>query len=189
MQSQRYDSVAVFLHWAIGLLIIVMLGGGFFMENLPISVKFTVYNLHKSIGITIIGLSIFRLIWRLLNPPPALPDSLPSWQKMASHAAHWALYAFMIAMPLSGWLMVSALPKYPIMFFGLGEAPFLPMPELIDAKATNGQLKEIHETLAIGGIALIVLHIGAALQHHFIHRDEILRRMLPRFIRPSSEVK
>jgi cytochrome b561 len=176
---RRYDPVAVFLHWTIGLLIILMLGGGFLMEDLPISIKFTVYNLHKSIGITIIALSIFRLVWRLLNPPPALPDRLPVWQKFASHAAHWALYAFMIAMPLSGWLMVSALPKYPIVFFGLGEAPFLPMPELADAKAVSAQLGEIHETLALGGVALILLHIGAALQHHFILRDGILRRMLP----------
>ena len=84
-----------------------------------------------------------------------------------------------IAMPLTGWIFVSATPKFPIVFFWLGEVPFLPMPEGIDAKATSEQFKELHETLAYGAIVLITLHIAAALKHHFIMRDNVLTRMLP----------
>lgn len=178
----HYDPVAIALHWVIALLIIIMLAVGFLMEDFPISIKFLVYNLHKSIGITIIGLSIFRLVWRLLNPPPALPAAMPRSQKFLAHAAHWMLYGFMLAMPMSGWLMVSAVPKYPIVFFGFGEAPFLPMPAMDDPKAVAGLFSDAHEIMAIGGALLIALHIGAALQHHFMKHDDILFRMLPRFL-------
>ena len=182
--ATRYDPVAIFLHWSIALMILLMLPMGFLMEDAPSSLKPLIYNLHKSIGLTIIALSLFRIVWRLLNPPPALPDSMPRSQKILAHAAHWALYAFIIGMPLSGWLMVSATAKYPIDFFGLGIAPFLPMPHLEDAKATGHMLTEWHESIAYGGIALLVVHIGAALKHHFVAHDGILQRMLP--LRPKK---
>lgn len=185
----RYDSVAVTLHWLIAALIILMLAVGLVMEGLPVSIKFVVYNLHKSTGITIIGLSIFRLVWRLLNPPPTLPADMSRSQKFLAHTAHWMLYGFMITMPISGWLMVSALPQYPIVFFGLGEAPFLPMPQLADPKAASAFLKSIHETLADGALVLLAMHIGAALQHHFIKRDTILLRMLPKFLHKYVQMK
>lgn len=184
LTSQRYDPIAVALHWVMALLIIFMLALGFLMGDFPITIKFTAYNLHKSIGITIIALSLFRLVWRLLNPPPALPSTMSGREKFLAHAAHAMLYGLMIGLPLSGWLMVSALPKYPIVFFGLGEAPFLPMPPLNDAKMVNAWLNEVHELLAYGGAALILLHLGAALQHHFVKRDAILLRMLPKFLHP-----
>ncbi len=163
-----------------------MLPIGFLMEDFPISIKFLTYNAHKSIGLIIIGLSIFRLVWRLLNPPPALPDSVPRNQQRLAHAAHWGLYAFMILMPLSGWIMVSANPKFPIDFFGLGNAPFLPLPHLDDPKATSALFNSAHYFIALGGIALLLAHIGAALKHHYVNHDSILHRMLPkRFTRQS----
>ncbi len=180
--SHRYDPVAVTLHWLIAVLILVMLIVGFTMENYPMSLRFTAFNLHKATGIAILTLSVFRLIWRLLNPPPALPATMPFWEKAAAHLSHWALYAFIIAMPLTGWIMVSATPKYPIIFFWLGEAPFLPMPKAIDTHATHEWFEGAHYYLALGGIALILVHILAALKHHFIDRDIVLIRMLPRFL-------
>ena len=180
--NTRYDPVAVTLHWVIALSIFAMIPLGFFMEDLPISIKFDAYTIHKSLGITVLALSLLRLIWRLLNPPPALPEGMKPYEKFLAHAAHWGLYFLMIAMPLTGWLMVSAMRKYPTVFFWLGEVPFIPMPQGIDAKATAEWFEEIHELLAFGAIALIALHVAAALKHHYIYKDTTLTRMLPTWI-------
>ena len=177
--NARYDSVAVTLHWVTALCIITLIPLGFFMGDLPISIKFSAYALHKSLGITVLALSIFRVVWRLMNPPPPLPQTMKPIERALANAAHGLLYFLIIAMPLTGWIFVSATPKFPIVFFWLGEVPFLPMPEGIDAKATSEQFKELHETLAYGAIVLITLHIAAALKHHFIMRDNVLTRMLP----------
>lgn len=177
----RYDPVAVFLHWTMALAIIAMLFLGLTMENYqPMSLRFTAINFHKALGITILALSVFRLVWRLMNPPPPLPMHMKKWERAAAHAFHWMLYGFMIIMPLSGWLMVSAARKYPIIFFGAGEAPFIPMPA--DAALTQsigGLSHETHELLGYGAIALILLHVVAAIKHHVINDDFVLRRMLP----------
>lgn len=176
----RYDPVAVFLHWVIALLIIAMLAVGLTMEDYPMSIRFTAFNLHKAIGICILALSVFRLIWRFLNPPPAMPATMARWERAAAWGAHWALYAVILIMPLSGWLMSSASAKYPIKFFGLGEAPFIPMPtDAALTKAIGNLSHETHELLGLGAIILILVHVGAALKHHFIRHDDVLRRMLP----------
>ncbi|MES2983984.1 MAG: cytochrome b [Pseudomonadota bacterium] len=178
----RYDPVAVTLHWVIAISIITMIPLGFFMGDLPISVRFDAYAFHKSLGLTVLALSIFRFIWRLMNPPPALPDGMRGFERLAAKATHWLFYALILAMPLTGWLMVSASMKYPTVFFWLAEVPFLPMPGGIDTKATAHAFNQYHEWLAYGAIALIILHIGAALKHHFINRDSVLTRMLPLFL-------
>ncbi len=185
---RRYDPVAVFLHWAIALLIIVMIPVGLTMEDWPIAWRFQAINLHKATGICILALSVFRLIWRLMNPAPALPDGMPGWQRWAAHLSHWLLYAFIILMPLSGWLMVSASAKYPIVFFGVGEAPFLPMPaDAALTKFIGGLAHEVHEYFGFVAIALILVHLGAALKHHLVDRDAVLVRMLPRFLTQRGE--
>lgn len=182
-EKPRYDPVAVFLHWTIGLSIIGLIALGLTMGDLPQSWRFSAINFHKSLGIVILFCSVFRLIWRFLNPPPALPAGMKPWERIAAHLTHWALYAVILIMPLSGWLMTSASAKYPIMFFGITEAPFLPMPaDEALTKAIGGLSHETHELLGFGAIALILLHFGAALKHHFINRDTVLSRMLPRFL-------
>jgi len=182
--NARYDPVAVTLHWVIALCIIVMIPVGLLMEDFPDSWKPVTYTLHKSVGITVLALSIFRLIWRLLNPPPALPAGMKPHERLLAKCSHWLFYALMIGMPLSGWLMVSASRKYPTNFFWLGEVPFIPMPANIDPKAARELFYETHEYLAFGAIALIILHVGAALKHHFIYKDTTLTRMLPLWISP-----
>lgn len=176
----RYDAVAVTLHWVTALCIIAMIPLGFFMGDLPISIRFDAYAVHKSLGLTVLGLSIFRLIWRLLNPPPALPAGMKPYERMLAKTTHWLFYALIVAMPLSGWLMVSASRKYPTVYFWLGEVPFIPMPMGIDGKATSDMFRQYHELLAYGALVLIVLHVGAALKHHLVLKDDVLRRMLPR---------
>ena len=178
----RYDPIAVTLHWVIAVSIMVMIPLGLYMDVLPPSVRFLAYDFHKSLGITVLGLSIFRLVWRFLNPPPPLPASVTRTERLLAHAAHWGLYFLMLAMPLTGWLMVSASQKYPTVFFGIGEVPFIPMPEGIDGKATAHLLRGYHLYLAYGAIALIAGHASAALKHHFVKKDTVLLRMWPRFL-------
>lgn len=179
--AERYNSVAVFLHWTIAALILVMIPFGLYMHDLPIGIKFIGYNVHKSIGLVILALSVFRLIWRLMNEIPPLPSTMTAFEKLAAHAGHAVLYVLMIGMPLSGWLMVSAGAKFPTVFFGMFEVPFLPMPVGMDLKAAHEWLEETHELLAYGTLLLLVAHVGAALWHHYQRHDNVLRRMLPRF--------
>lgn len=175
----RYDPVAITLHWLIAGLMIPMLCVSFFLGDLPDSIKGDAYTMHKSIGITVLALSLFRLMWRLLNPPPALPTGLKPWERRAAKTTHWLFYVLMLAMPMTGWLMVSASKKYPTVYFWLAEVPFLPLPAGIDSKATAKAFSESHELIAIAGLVLLALHIGAALKHRFIYRDGVLTRMLP----------
>lgn len=183
----RYDPVAVFLHWTIGLAIIFMLALGLTMEDFPQSWRFVAINFHKALGITILAFSLFRVIWRFLNPPPPLPADMPGWERFAANLSHWALYAVILVMPLSGWLMTSASAKYPIIFFGLGEAPFIPMPADAGLTKLIGDIShETHELLGYGAIFLIALHFAAAMKHHLLDRDFVLLRMLPRVFTPKS---
>jgi cytochrome b561 len=150
-----------------------MLALGLYMVRLPISLeKLQLYGLHKEYGLLLLTLVLIRITWRVINISPRL--SGPSWEKFAAHAAHLALYGCMLAMPISGWLLTSA-AGLPPSFFGL-----FVLPTLCAATPESLALFEaIHEWLAYGFIALIVLHASAALKHHFIDKDTVLRRMLP----------
>lgn len=186
MPQDRYHRVAVFLHWFIAVSIILLIALGLVMEDVkPISLRIDAYNFHKSLGITILFLSLFRVYWRLTHPVPVLPASMKSWEVFASKATHIVFYALIVIMPLSGWLMVSAGGKYPTTFFWLFDMPHLPV---TGNKSLGKQAYEIHElTTQWIAIPLITLHVLAALKHHFINRDSVLTRMLPRFIAAKLE--
>lgn len=177
--SERYSRVAVFLHWTIALLIIGMIAVGLTMEDYPVKYKFLAFNLHKSFGLTILALSIFRLYWRLTHTAPAMPATMRPWEKFSARALHWVFYFLIIAMPLSGWILVSANAKYPTVFFTLFEVPQFPLPVAYDTPYTHDIFEWLHYWLAMGTLGLLALHIGAALKHHFINHDAVLRRMLP----------
>lgn len=180
----RYSSVAIALHWAIALLIIGNIIGGLlldtFLDSPDPQMKATGYviiGLHKAFGITVIGLTLLRIVWRVANPAPPLPGHMTAFERILAKTTHFAFYALMLMMPLSGWAMSSASPKrYPIEYFGLFNVPFLPITQ---SKATASMLHERHEQLAWIAIALIVLHVAAALKHHVMDRDDVLVRMLP----------
>ncbi len=145
------------------------------MKGLPIGFqKLKYYGWHKEYGFLILILVTLRLIWRLNNINPSLPMSMPAWQRFAAHAVHYAFYFFLFTMPLSGWLISSA-AGLPVSFFGLFVLP--------DLVAPNENLRllfqQIHFWLGWGLVITIIGHTGAALQHHFIHKDDILKRMLP----------
>ncbi|MGB6230806.1 MAG: cytochrome b [Litorimonas sp.] len=171
----RYTRVAAALHWTIALLILGLIAFGVLMTKEWMPNRFEIYQWHKSVGILVLVLSVARLIWRLGHKPPPLPDSTPGWQAAVSHATHIAFYVLMIGMPLLGWAMVSASPlPIPTVLFGVLPLPDLPLGE---SEALADRFKSLHE---LGGklfIALIALHIGAALKHQFVDRDGLIARM------------
>ncbi len=182
----RYTSVAIALHWAIAAAIVFQLVGGIWMVDFASddsTLRFPVYQIHKTVGLFILALSLARLCWRLGHRAPA---PLPNWtplERAASHVVHIAFYVIMIAAPISGWLMASASPTNIPTFLFLQEwLPFAHLPgfQTLDL-ATREGIEDItqtaHMTLGYIAIALIVLHVGAALKHQFIDRDRILDRM------------
>lgn len=152
-----------------------MLGLGFYMQGLPLSPeKLKLYSWHKWTGVTVFLLALIRLAWRVTHQPPALPQSMPRLMQVAAHAGHHMLYMLMFLIPLSGWLMSSA-KGFQTVWFGI-----LPIPDLLEKNKELGDLLLIvHVSLNYLFIAVLVGHIGAALKHHFIDKDDILTRMLP----------
>lgn len=177
-----YGLVAILFHWMMALLIIGLFVFGKYMTGLdPMAPNtFALYQLHKSLGFLVLALVLARLAWRLGNPSPALPETMSCIERLAAHFGHAGLYALMLAIPLSGWLMVSASPwGIPTVVFDMLPVPHLPVPEALGSKAeAENTLKGLHELLANGLLFLVVLHIAAALKHHFLNRDDVLRRMV-----------
>jgi cytochrome b561 len=173
VRTDRYTRVAIFFHWTIAAMVIFNLWLGLFHDSLPKEWK--VMPVHKATGITILALSVARLAWRLMNSPPPSPIDLPAWQRTAARASHWAFYALLIVLPVTGWMMSSGgNPPRPLNWFGLFPIPYLPVD-----KALAGFGHEAHEILGYLMAVLVVIHIGAALGHHLILRDSVLLRMLP----------
>jgi cytochrome b561 len=178
--SLRYSGTAVALHWLLALMILGSLGVGWYMSDIPglTPLKLKLYNWHKWAGVTILALSILRLAWRLTHRPPALPaaieQAMPSWQLRAYHATHTLMYVLFFAVPLAGWAY-SSMAGFPIVWFGV-----IPLPDFVPVdKELAETFKPVHAVLAYTLLALVVLHVGAALKHHFVDRDGLLARMRP----------
>jgi len=182
---RKYSGVAIALHWiiALGILVNLMLPNIWEVagdENVR-----PLIDAHKSIGVTVLGLAVMRLLWRLTHTPPALPASYKPWEVKASHAAHWALYAFIFAMPLTGWIMDSAwkdAATHPMQWFGLFEWPRIGMVMNLDEvtkKTVHDSFGEAHELLGWALWALFALHVIGALKHQFLDGEKELQRMMP----------
>jgi cytochrome b561/polyisoprenoid-binding protein YceI len=182
-RTSRYASVAIVLHWLIALAIVAQVSIAWRMGG-KTPEGFALTQLHKSIGISILALSIIRLGWRLTNPPPPEPAGLATWERVLSAIVHWAFYVIMIGMPLTGWLMVSA-SKTAIPTVLFWTIPLANMPGIDGltpaAKAVAQTIgKTSHGLLGLGFYALFVLHVGGALKHQFFDRNApILSRMAP----------
>lgn len=177
--KDRYTNVAIALHWAIALLIVGQVAGGFIMGNLPKGdpLKFTAFQMHKSFGMLILVLTLARIGWRIGHRPPALPASIPSWQQTSARLVQTGLYALMIVLPLLGWAFVSTTTfQVPTYLFGIVPLPHLPLG--VDQTRAE-QFAELHELGAFAMIGLFALHAGAAFYHHFVVRDGVLASMLP----------
>ncbi len=128
---------------------------------------------HKSIGITLLALVLLRLLWRLLSTRPAADDQMPRWQQWSARFTHELLYLCMVVMPVSGWVVNSA-ANVPMSWFGLFQIP----DPFAAVSAMKSDAMLVHEVTAWVFIGLIVIHVAAALHHHFIRKDATLRRML-----------
>jgi cytochrome b561 len=194
MNTERYTKTAIILHWLIALLIIAMLALGFWMHELPkdapktaafdlfnlglytvtlpepVSVRTFYFNLHKSIGVTLLAIILFRVFWRLTHTVPSFPETMKDWEKKLAYAGHKALYVLMLVMPLSGFIM-SVYSKWGILWFGM------PLVKGLDNPTLRDFFKEIHEITAWLLLITIVFHVAAALKHKVIDRDDVMKRM------------
>jgi cytochrome b561 len=193
--AKRYDAVAATLHWLMALAILALIPIGWWMAdavNDPATQQaaYRTFQIHKSVGLTVLALAILRLGWRLMHPPPPLPANLPAWQAITARATQWAFYAIMIAAPLTGWIYVSAGwavgPDQPLKvatsYFGLFQVPHLfALGEAAETtrREVAHQSMTAHGRLAWAALILAALHAGAALKHHFVDRDDTLATMVP----------
>nr|WP_315465931.1 cytochrome b [uncultured Rhodoferax sp.] len=177
--TKRYSRTAMALHWVLGLALIGIFAVGLYMTDLPFSpTRLKLYNWHKWAGVTILALSVLRLVWRLTHRPPELPGkiaaAMPAWQHWAHHGTHFALYALFFLVPLIGWAYSSA-AGFPIVLFGV-----LPLPDFVPVDKDLAELiKPFHELSAFALIGLAGLHIAAALKHQWVDRDGLINRMVP----------
>lgn len=170
--SEHFGIITITLHWIMAILLIGLLVLGIYMVDLPISLqKLKYYGWHKEYGLLALALVFLRFIWRMINIHPTL--DLPLFERFAARSVHWAFYFFMFAMPITGWIITSA-AGLPASFFGL-----VVLPSLVPANKETLQLfQEVHKWVGYGLIATIIMHASAALKHHFINKDNILKRML-----------
>ena len=168
-----YSLTARVLHWLIALVIFTVLPIGLVLEYLPDGpVQDFLYNLHRSLGATLIPLVVLRVIWRLTHTPPPLPPDVPALQRYAASTVHFLIYLILIAQPIIGWIASSAYPAT-IPVFGLFELP----PLWSEDRALSDALFKVHWSLGVLLAALLCAHIGGALYHQFIRRDNVLARM------------
>lgn len=174
----RYTRIAIGLHWLMAVLIIAQLTTGLAIgfNWIDRASGFPLMPVHKSLGLTIFTLAVLRLVWRLVHKPPPYPRDLTKFEKAAARLSHWAFYFFMLAVPLTGWT-ISSMGDRPLQWFGIFNWPKLPVENLSSAAGDNADRMHIYMAYAL--LALLILHIVAALKHHFIDRNTVLVRMLP----------
>lgn len=177
-----YGLVAIAFHWLIAVMFLGQVGLGLFMTRLELDdpLVFPLYQWHKSIGLSILLTALVRLAWRLTGPVPELPAAMTGWEKQAARLAHIVLYAALIAIPLTGWALVSASPlNIPTFAFNLVVVPHLPVPV---SETSEAGWTFIHGLLAKAALAVALVHIAAAFRHEFVLRDGLLSRM----VRPAK---
>lgn len=180
--AEGWGLPARLLHWALAVIILFLLGLGFYTAEIVTDIyeQFALVQIHKSWGFTAFVLALIRIVWRLVNPTPPMPAHMPGWERAVAHLGHYGLYVLMIAMPVSGWLMASASElqdMYGIknMVFGLFE---MPDPFQPGDKALEEIFEAVHFWCGLLLVALVAGHAAAGLKHHFIDRDNVLRRMI-----------
>lgn len=173
--SSRYTGVAIALHWVMAALLLLMIWLGWNMDDNEVR-----FQLHKSIGITILFLALARLAWRFANPPPPLPEGMPKLEKTASHLVHVVFYVLMIGIPLGGWLMVSVSPfQISTVLYGAISWPHLPFTESLRGEDLYNIVEFFHGKGAWVIIVLLGLHVAGAVKHEIGPEGGVLKRMLP----------
>jgi cytochrome b561/polyisoprenoid-binding protein YceI len=179
--SGRYSTGAIIIHWLIAALIVVQVLLAWRMDGPHTPQSFAITQLHKSDGVLILMLSLARVAWRLMNPPPPMPTTMAAWERILASLTHVGFYAVMLGMPLTGWMMVSSSRTHiPTLLYGTVPWPDLPgghgaAQHLMHVVGTQG-----HQLLAYGLYVLLALHVGGALKHQlFSHDEPVLARMAP----------
>jgi cytochrome b561 len=173
--AESYTPVARALHWATAALVLPMVPLGFVLLDLPPGrIQNVAFDVHRSIGVVLFPLVLARLLYRMKHPAPPLPPTMPRWQAGAAHAVHGLLYLLLLANPLVGWWGTSAYGA-PINVFWLFELP----PLVAKDEGLGKAVLYWHSWVGIALATLVVVHIGAALQHHLVQKDGVLRRMWP----------
>jgi len=171
-----YGNVARAFHWLAAALVLFQIPLGFVMHDQPLGPdKLANYATHKSLGLLVFGLMALRLAWRLVHPAPPLPPGTPGWQRFVARATHFVMYLLLFLMPVTG-LLRSQAANFPVSFFGLFTVPTIVQPD----EAFSKGMHEAHEIQGTVLATLIAAHVLAALYHHFVRRDDVLRSMLPR---------
>ena len=178
--AMRYSRTAMWLHWIIAALVATNLYLGFFHEDVSRDTRATMMFYHKAIGATVLALSLARLLWRLGHRPPPFDVVLRPWEALLARITHWLFYVLMIALPLSGW-MLSSSSNRGIDYFGLFDVAPLPVSR---EDGAHDLFEEIHETLGLLMVGLILLHVGGALKHHLEGHRHLIGRMGPWLYRP-----
>jgi len=173
--TQHYTKLAKLFHWLTAAAVIGMLALGWYMTSLELSpFMLNLYSWHKWIGICILLMTVLRLIWRFSHPAPPLPDNMPAVLRLGAHLAHVLLYGLLIGLPLAGWIHSSA-AGFPVVWFSV-----VPLPNLVGpSKQVSDVFSWLHWAGGLLLVALLVAHVGAAIWHHMVKRDDILVRMLP----------
>jgi cytochrome b561 len=183
--AARYTRIAMLLHWLVALLILINVTLALAVDSLPEGWERPIIDTHKSIGITVLGLVLLRLLWRATHAPPPLPSNYPRWEKWSAHLAHALLYVLILALPLSGWLHDSAwkdAATHPMRLFNL-----FPWPRIGFVMGAAPSTKETlhtlfgnwHRWLGYALYVLFALHVLGALKHQFLDKEPELQRMLP----------
>jgi cytochrome b561 len=182
-RSLAYGAIAQGFHWLTVVLVVAQCWLGIAAHGLPISpARLALLAWHKSLGLSILALVLLRLAWRQLSPPPPLPDGMPAAERVAAQLSHGLLYLLLMMLPLLGWLSSSA-AGLTVSIYGWFE-----LPTLIGADRSLARLLvDVHIVLAWTLLALIGVHVAAALRHHFILRDGVMLQMLPRQCRSGGE--
>jgi cytochrome b561 len=174
--ADSWGAPAKFFHWVMAALILAQIALGLMAAGWRVSpTKLDLFFWHKSNGMLILALVALRILWRLANPTPELPAGMAAWERAAAHLSHFLLYALMIALPVTGWIVSSA-SNVPFRIFRLIPLPAIVAPD----KATADLFSTVHGWLVTLLVLVLIAHIGAALRHHYVKRDTVLARMLPR---------
>lgn len=182
---RRYTRIAIGLHWLVAVLIFANTALALSVNSWPDDWVRPVIDMHKSIGITVLGLVILRILWRLGHPPPPLPETYRPWERTVSHAAHGLLYLLILALPLSGWMHNSAWKEaatHPMRLFGLMPWPRIGFIETLEPalkERMHSVLFSVHVAIAWALYALLALHVAGALKHEFFDREREIARMWP----------
>ena len=181
--ASRYGYIATALHWVIvvGIIAQYFLAEAAEDREGSSASAFGAAGLHDSIGMTILALAVVRVLWRVLQLPPELPQTMKNYERILARVTHFAFYALLFALPLTGWALATA-DQHAISFFGLFDLPQLRLGAQLPIEGgtlSEDQLEEIHEALFNVLLGLAALHVAAALKHHFFDRDNVLRSILP----------